>query len=87
MSELADILDINMGCPAPKVVKNGDGSKLLLDINKAEEIIKAVVANSKVPVTLKFRKGWDNEHIVACELAKIAEKRYATLDYKKYRPY
>ena len=74
VSEFADIVDINMGCPAPKVVKNGDGSKLLLDLNKAEEIIKAVVANSKVPVTLKFRKGWDNEHIVACELAKIAEK-------------
>ena len=73
ISEYADIIDINMGCPAPKVVKNGDGSKLLLDLNKAEEIIKAVVANSKVPVTLKFRKGWDNEHIIACELAKIAE--------------
>ena len=78
VSELADIVDINMGCPAPKVVKNGDGSKLLLDLNKAEEIIKAVVANSKVPVTLKFRKGWDNEHIVACELAKIAEKNGIT---------
>ena len=74
VSEIADILDINMGCPAPKVVKNGDGSKLLLDLNKVEEIIKAVVTNSKIPVTLKFRKGWDNEHIVACEVAKIAEK-------------
>lgn len=74
VSEIADIVDINMGCPAPKVVKNGDGSKLLLDLNKVEEIIKAVVANSKVPVTLKFRKGWDDDHIVACEVAKIAEK-------------
>ena len=74
VSELADIVDINMGCPAPKVVKNGDGSRLLLDLNKVEEIIKAVVANAKVPVTLKFRKGWDNENIVACEVAKIAEK-------------
>ena len=74
VSEFTDIVDINMGCPAPKVVKNGDGSKLLLDLNKAEEIIKAVVANSKVPVTLKFRKVWDDEHIVACELAKIAER-------------
>ena len=73
VSELADIVDINMGCPAPKVVKNGDGSKLLLDLEKAEEIIKSVVANSKVPVTLKFRKGWDNNHIVACDIAKIAE--------------
>lgn len=74
VSEFADIVDINMGCPAPKVVKNGDGSRLLLDLNKAEEIIKAVVANSKVPVTLKFRKGWNSENIVACEVAKIAEK-------------
>ena len=74
VSKLADILDINMGCPAPKVVKNGDGSKLLLDLEKAEKIINAVVKNSEVPVTLKFRKGWNNENIVACELAKIAEK-------------
>lgn len=74
VSEIADIVDINMGCPAPKVVKNGDGSRLLLDLEKVEEIIKAVVSNSKVPVTLKFRKGWNNENIVACEVAKIAEK-------------
>ena len=74
VSELADIVDINMGCPAPKVVKNGDGSRLLLDLNKVEEIIKSVVSNSKVPVTLKFRKGWNNENIVACEVAKIAEE-------------
>lgn len=74
ISEIADIIDINMGCPAPKVVKNGDGSKLLLDLEKAEEIMKAVVKNSGVPVTLKIRKGWDSQHIVACEIAKIAEK-------------
>ena len=74
ISEVADILDINMGCPAPKVVKNGDGSKLLLDLKKSEEIIKAVVNNSKIPVTLKIRKGWDNENIVACEIAQIAEE-------------
>lgn len=74
VSEIADIVDINMGCPAPKVVKNGDGSKLLLDLEKAEEIIKAVVKNATKPVTLKFRKGWNNQNIVACELAQIAEK-------------
>ena len=74
VSKMADILDINMGCPAPKVVKNGDGSKLLLDLEKAEKIIKTVVENSSVPVTLKYRKGWDKENIVAVELAKIAEK-------------
>ncbi len=73
VSEFADIVDINMGCPAPKIVKSGDGSKLLLDLDKAKEIIKAVVQNSKVPVTVKMRKGWDNEHVVAVDLAKIAE--------------
>ena len=73
VSEFADIIDINMGCPAPKVVKNGDGSKLLLDLEQAEKVIKAVVENSKVPVTLKIRKGWDKENIVATEIAKIAE--------------
>ena len=74
VSSLADIVDINMGCPAPKVTKNGDGSKLLSDIDKAGEIIDSVVKNSTVPVTLKIRLGWDKEHIVATEIAKIAEK-------------
>lgn len=74
ISEIADIVDINMGCPAPKVVKNGDGSKLLLDLDLARKIICQVTDNSKKPVTLKIRKGWDNEHIVAVELAKIAEE-------------
>lgn len=74
VSELADIIDINMGCPAPKVVKNCDGSKLLLDIEKAEKIIKVVVKNSNKPVTLKLRKGWDLNNIVAVEFAQMAEK-------------
>lgn len=74
VSERADIVDINMGCPAPKVVKNEDGSKLLLDIEKAEKVIKAVVKNSTKPVTLKIRKGWDCEHIVATEFAQMAEQ-------------
>ena len=74
VSELADIVDINMGCPAPKVVKNGDGSKLLLDIEKAEKVIKSVVKNSSKPVTLKLRKGWDLNNIVAVEFAQMAEK-------------
>lgn len=73
VSKLADIVDINMGCPAPKVVKNGDGSKLLLDINKAEKIIKSVVKNSNKPVTLKLRKGWDLNNITAVEFAQMAE--------------
>ena len=74
ISEFANIVDINMGCPAPKIVKNGDGSRLLLDLDKCREIIRAVVQNSKVPVTVKTRKGWDNQHVVAVELAKIAEE-------------
>ena len=74
ISEIADIVDINMGCPAPKVVKNGDGSKLLLDIEKARSVIEAVVKNSNKPVTLKLRKGWDTDHIVAVQYAQMAEK-------------
>jgi tRNA-dihydrouridine synthase B len=74
VTPLADIIDINMGCPAPKVVKNGDGSKLLLDEEKAEKIIRAVVENTDKPVTVKIRKGWDNDHIVAVPFAKMIEK-------------
>lgn len=74
ISKIADIVDINMGCPAPKVVKNGDGSKLLLDLEQAKKVMKAVVENATVPVTVKIRKGWDNEHIVATDIAKIAEE-------------
>lgn len=73
-SKIADIIDINMGCPAPKVTKNGDGSKLLLDLEKAREIIEATVKNSSVPVTLKLRKGWDEENIVAPQVAQMAEE-------------
>ncbi len=74
LSSFADIIDINMGCPAPKVVKNGDGSKLLLDLDKAKSVMDVVVKNSTVPVTVKIRKGWDKENIVAVEVAKIAEE-------------
>ena len=77
VSEFADILDINMGCPAPKVTKNGDGSRLLLNLELAGNIIEEVVKNSKVPVTVKLRKGWDENNIVAVELAKIAEEKGA----------
>ena len=73
VSNLCEIVDINMGCPAPKVTKNGDGSKLLLDIEKAKEVIEAVVQSSKVPVTIKIRAGWDKQNIIAPEIAKIAE--------------
>ena len=78
VSEIADIIDINMGCPAPKVVKNGDGSKLLLNLELVEEILKGVVKSSKVPVTVKIRLGWDSEHVVAVEAAKIIERAGAS---------
>ena len=74
VESIADIIDINMGCPAPKVVKNGDGSKLLLDLDLAEEIVRAVVAAVNKPVTVKLRKGWNNNNIVAVEAAKRFEK-------------
>lgn len=74
VSKFADIVDINMGCPAPKVVKNGDGSKLLLDLDLAGKIAEEVVKVATVPVTIKMRKGWDNNHIVAVEAAKIFEQ-------------
>ena len=63
-----------MGCPDKKKKKNGDGSKLLLDLEQAKKVMEAVVRNSEVPVTVKIRKGWDKEHVVAKEVAKIAEE-------------
>ncbi|HIT71885.1 MAG TPA: tRNA dihydrouridine synthase DusB [Candidatus Scatovivens faecipullorum] len=74
MCDYTDILDVNMGCPAPKVVKNGDGSRLLLNLELVEQIVKKVVENSTKPVTVKIRKGWDKNNIVAVEAAKIIEK-------------
>lgn len=78
VSSFADIVDINMGCPAPKVVKNGDGSRLLLDLEKVEKIVRAAVSSSLVPVTVKMRTGWDQENIVAVEAAKIVERAGAS---------
>lgn len=74
ISEYADIIDINMGCPAPKVVKNDDGSKLMLNLDLVDKITEKVVKASKVPVTVKTRKGWDDEHTTAVDIAKICEK-------------
>lgn len=73
-----DIIDINMGCPAPKIVKNGQGAALMKDINLAEEIIKACVKVSDKPITVKFRAGWDNDHINAVEFAKMCERAGAS---------
>ena len=78
VSKYADIIDINMGCPAPKVIKNGDGSKLLLNLDLVEKIVKSVVEASNVPVTVKIRKGWDDKNIVAVEAAKIIENAGAS---------
>ena len=79
VSRYADIVDINMGCPAPKVVKNGDGSKLLLNLELVKEIVQAVVKASSVPVSVKMRLGWNNNNIVAVEAAKIIEEAGASL--------
>ena len=68
-----DIIDINMGCPAPKIVSNGDGSALLKDINLAEKIVKACVAATEKPITVKFRIGFDENNINAVEFAKMCE--------------
>ncbi len=78
ISKDADIIDINMGCPAPKVVKNGDGSKLLLSPNLIEKIVKKVVENTNKPVTVKIRKGWNNQNINAVEIAKVIENAGAS---------
>lgn len=69
-----EILDINMGCPAPKVVKNGDGSALMRNPELAKKVLSSVVENSSKPVTLKIRKGWDDNSVNALEIALIAQE-------------
>lgn len=68
-----DILDLNMGCPVPKIVNNGEGSALMKNPKLAGEIIRETVKAIGKPVTVKIRKGFDDEHINAVEMAKIAE--------------
>ena len=68
------VLDINMGCPVPKIVNNGEGSALMRDPKLAGEIIAAVAKAVKKPVTVKIRKGFDAEHVNAVELARIAQE-------------
>ncbi|MGE1062755.1 tRNA dihydrouridine synthase DusB [Megasphaera paucivorans] len=70
----ADVVDINMGCPVNKVVKNQEGSALMKDLPRAEAIIAAVVSAVSLPVTVKMRTGWDADHNTAVELAKRAEQ-------------
>ena len=69
----ADILDINMGCPVGKIVKSGDGSALMRDPDRAFRIIEACVRTAGVPVTVKFRKGWDGGSVNAVEFGKMCE--------------
>lgn len=86
MSEMAkkieerpfDILDINMGCPVPKVVNNGEGSALMKNPKLVHEIVSKMVKAIKKPVTVKIRKGFDEEHINAVEIAKIVEEAGAS---------
>lgn len=72
-----DIIDINMGCPAPKVAGNGGGSALMKNPKLAGEIVKAVSSAVELPVTVKFRKGWDENSVNAVEFAKIMEENGA----------
>lgn len=78
VSDFADIIDINMGCPAPKVVKNGDGSKLMQNPSLVKEIVKEVVKSVDIPVTVKIRKGWDKNSVNCAEVAKVVEEAGAS---------
>ncbi len=68
-----DLIDVNMGCPVPKIVNNGEGSALLKEPKKVEAILTAMVKRSKMPVTVKIRKGFNDASVNAVEIAKIAE--------------
>ena len=77
------ILDINMGCPVPKVVKNGEGSALMKNPKLVFEIVSQLVKAIEKPVTVKIRKGFDDDHINAVEIAKIAEEAGASWKNKR----
>lgn len=68
-----DIIDLNMGCPVPKIVNNGEGSALMRNPLLVEQILSALVRKVKKPVTVKFRKGFDEDQVNAVEIARIAE--------------
>ncbi|MCL0080652.1 tRNA dihydrouridine synthase DusB [Peptococcaceae bacterium] len=74
----AAIIDINMGCPAPKIVKNNEGCALMKDVQLAAQIVAAVVKQVNIPVTVKMRKGWDEEQVNAVELALCVEQAGAS---------
>ncbi len=66
-------IDFNLGCPAPKIIKNGEGSALMKDLKLTESVLAALRRSTRLPVSVKMRLGWDSEHINAVEVAKIAE--------------
>lgn len=68
-----DVIDINCGCPSPKVTGGGHGSALLKDLPRMSQLLKAVVAATQIPITLKFRAGWDEDSLNYCETARVAE--------------
>jgi tRNA-dihydrouridine synthase B len=74
----ADVIDINMGCPVGKVAGNGDGCALMREPEKAQKIIEAVVRGAGVPVTVKFRKGWDKGSVNAVEFGRLCEEAGAS---------
>lgn len=74
LGDKLDQINLNMGCPAPKIVRNGDGAALMLNPAKAAGIIRAVSGAVTAPVTVKFRKGFDEEHVNAVDFAKMAEQ-------------
>lgn len=78
LSKKCDIIDINMGCPAPKIFKNGEGSALMNDFATAEKVIRSCVENSSVPVTVKFRLGVKMDEFVGVEFAKMCERAGAS---------
>ena len=78
MAHHPDIIDINMGCPAPKISGNGSGCALMRDPQLCGEIVRAVTAATDLPVTVKIRKGWDDDSVNAVEVAKICEQAGAS---------
>ena len=78
-SHPAEFLDINMGCPMQKIIKNGEGSALMLNPELACEVVRAAVRRSAKPVTVKFRKGWDDSKVNAVEFAKMMEDAGAAM--------
>lgn len=79
IQHLADLIDVNMGCPIPKIVKNGDGSALMRTPELAAQIVKTMAENLEKPVTVKFRLGWDNNSINCVDFAKRMEDSGASL--------